>query len=71
VSKAKVRLTLATTLRAVHDLRDGDEHWPTADEIAEHLKVPTADVHPMLVELKARRLLRDRRRGERREWGRW
>jgi hypothetical protein len=65
------QVNMRTVLRAVHDLRDRGAPAPTADELAEHLRTTVAVVKPMLVELKARRILRDHRHGERREWGRW
>jgi DNA-binding IclR family transcriptional regulator len=67
----KVTITKATVLRAVHELRDRGGGDCTAEEIAEHLKAPVGTVRPMLVELKSRRIVRDHRRGDRREWSRW
>jgi predicted Rossmann fold nucleotide-binding protein DprA/Smf involved in DNA uptake len=64
-------ITAATVLHAVHALRDLGTPPSTAEEIAEHLKIPVDEVQPRLVELKARRILRDRRNGTRREWSRW
>lgn len=66
----KELLTLADCVRAVHTLRDRGQAAPTTEEIARHLKASVDAVRPLLVELKARNILRDRVSDDRREWSR-
>jgi hypothetical protein len=68
-------ISAVTVLRAVHDLRDTAGPACTADEIAAYLCADPGVVLELLVDLKARRILRDHTRGtgadRRREWRRW
>jgi hypothetical protein len=75
VSRPRVKdadISTLTVLRVVHDLRPAAK---TADEIADYLVADPTVVLALLVELKAKRILRDRTRGagptRRREWRRW
>lgn len=62
-------VTNRMVLGAVWDLHRAQ--WPTADEVADYLKVPVADVRRCLRELKAARIFKDRRRKGRQVWGPW
>lgn len=69
--KNTAELVPVTVLRAVHDLRDKGNPPSTATEIAAHLNADTDIVLMLLIELKARKILTDVKRGRRREWQRW
>jgi hypothetical protein len=52
----------------------GDRHqrtWPTAADIARHLKADESQVLTCLRDLRAQRLMRDRRRKGQRVWMPW
>lgn len=60
-----------TVLKAINLRRAAGGQPQTAQEIADYLHANVDDVHNRLVELKARKLVSDIKRGERREWQRW
>jgi hypothetical protein len=64
-------LRSATVIRAVHELGDRTNGWPTAERIADYLRAPTGDVLALLRDLKAARIVTDRRRKGQRVWMPW
>lgn len=59
-----------TVMRAVWDLH-GHGAWPTVAKISAYLEAPESDVRPLLTQLKARRIFKDRRRNNETVWGPW
>lgn len=61
----------ATVVRAIYALHRALGHWPTAAQIAEYLYVDIRVVTPLLRELRANRLMKDRQRKRQTVWGPW
>lgn len=62
----------STVIAAVYALkrRRGNE-WPTRREIAEYLKCPDSTVKLLLVQLRKKRIMRDRARKGETRWMPW
>lgn len=63
--------TPVIVLRAVNELRDAGQPPATCAELAARIDADANEVLSILIDLKGRRILRDHRRGRRREWQRW
>jgi DNA-binding XRE family transcriptional regulator len=65
-------ISTRTVMTAVFTLHDRDRpNWPTAERVAEYLRVSTDDVLPLLRELKRKRIFMDRQRRGKRVWMSW
>ena len=60
-----------TVISAVWELHGHGSGWPTVAALGRYLEVPEDEVRPLLRELKAKRILKDRRRQHQTVWGPW
>jgi DNA-directed RNA polymerase specialized sigma subunit len=67
----RVQATGAMVMRAIYDLEKRLGRWPTAQEIAEYLKVAREEVRPILGDLHNARLFKERQRNGRKVWLPW
>jgi DNA-binding IscR family transcriptional regulator len=66
-----VGINTRIVISAVWALHGGRSEWPTVADIAAHLETDEKVVRPLLRELKASRIFRDRRRRGETVWGPW
>lgn len=64
-------ITPSTVITAIWDLHRRTGKWPTRDEIAAHLEVQISIVKSLLLQLRQKRLYRDRVREGATRWMPW
>lgn len=66
-----VELTTRTIISAAWELHSRRSKWPTAEAIAEYLRVPLDDVERLLRELRRKRIFDKRQRSGEKVWMPW